>query len=71
VEVNGVPVDPGKTYTVATIDYVALSNGGKYLGFVPQDVTTTDLTLTQLILDAVQKSGVIESKIEGRIKKGE
>jgi 5'-nucleotidase / UDP-sugar diphosphatase len=69
VKVDGTPVDTAKIYSVATIDYVAISNPDKYFGLEPHDIKQTDLGLTQLILDAAAQAGKIDSKIEGRIKK--
>jgi 5'-nucleotidase / UDP-sugar diphosphatase len=69
VMVNGVPVDSNKTYSVCSIDYVAGANADKYFGFKVSDIKDTGLGLTQLILEAVQNAGTIQSKIEGRMKK--
>jgi 5'-nucleotidase / UDP-sugar diphosphatase len=67
--VNGVPLEPTKTYNVGSIDYVAHSNADKYFGFEPQHLHDTEEGLTQAVLDEVTRAGVIDSKIEGRIKK--
>lgn len=69
VMVNGALLKPEKTYSVATIDYVALSNGEKYFGFIPQAVSNADRALTELILESVEKAKIIDSRIEGRARK--
>jgi 5'-nucleotidase/UDP-sugar diphosphatase len=69
VKVNGAPLDTNKVYSVCSIDYVADSNSDKYFGFQVADINNTDLGLTQLVLEAVQNAGTIDSKIEGRMKK--
>lgn len=69
VKINGAPLDTNKVYSVCSIDYVADSNADKYFGFTVSDVNNTDLGLTQLVLEAVQNAGTIDSKIEGRMKK--
>ena len=69
VQVNGIPIDKARTYTVASIDYVAISNGDKYFGFAPSNIRQTEESLNQAILEAVSEAKVINSKIEGRIKK--
>jgi 2',3'-cyclic-nucleotide 2'-phosphodiesterase (5'-nucleotidase family) len=69
VKVNGVPIAPDTVYSVATIDYVAEANAEKYFGFAVTDIKETDLALTQLVLEEVQKAGEISSKIDGRARK--
>ena len=69
LKVNGTAVDPEKVYSVTSIDYVAITNADKYFGFIPQNIKQTDLVLTQLVIDAAQKTGVIASSNEVRIKK--
>jgi 5'-nucleotidase / UDP-sugar diphosphatase len=69
VSVNGIPIDTSKIYTVCSIDYVADANAEKYLGLKIVDIKSTDMGLTQLILEAVENAGTIQSKIEGRMKK--
>jgi 5'-nucleotidase/UDP-sugar diphosphatase len=69
VKVNGAPLDTNEVYSVCSIDYVADSNSDKYFGFQVTNINDTDLGLTQLVLEAVEKAGTIDSKIEGRMKK--
>jgi len=70
VRVNGAPVEPDRAYLAASIDYVANANADKYFGFpVASEIKKTGLGLTDIILEAVEKAGTIESKIDGRAKK--
>jgi 5'-nucleotidase / UDP-sugar diphosphatase len=69
VSVNGVPVDSSKIYSVCSIDYVADANADKYFGFKVSNIQSTDLGLTQVVLDAVRDAGTIQSKIDGRMKR--
>jgi len=68
VLVNGAPIKPDKIYRVATIDYVAVANAERYFGFRVENVRETDIGLTQLVLEEVEKAGEITSKIDGRAK---
>ena len=56
----GLPVRPEKTYTVATVDYVALSQPEKYLGFRPVNVQGAGSVLTDAIMMDVEKTGIID-----------
>jgi 2',3'-cyclic-nucleotide 2'-phosphodiesterase (5'-nucleotidase family) len=69
IKVNGAPLEPEKIYSAAAIDYIAISNAEKYFGFKPGDIKDTELGLTQIVTEEVQKAGTIVSKIDGRIKK--
>jgi 2',3'-cyclic-nucleotide 2'-phosphodiesterase (5'-nucleotidase family) len=66
--VGGQKLDPVKTYKVTTIDYV-ISNKNKYLHFDPQNITGTETLMSDMIIEAIKKAGVIDSKIEGNIRK--
>jgi len=70
VRVNGAPIEPERIYKVASIDYVAEANAERYFGFTPSSgLNQAGIGLTELILQAVEKAGVIVSKIDGRAKK--
>jgi 2',3'-cyclic-nucleotide 2'-phosphodiesterase (5'-nucleotidase family) len=70
VRIGGQPIVPDKRYSVASIDYVANANADRYFGFVPESsIAPTGLGLTELMLEAVEKAGVIESKIDGRTRR--
>ena len=69
VKVNGEPLDPARTYTVATNDYMA-SGGDGYTSFVGAknliDAAGAVLMATQVI-DYIAAAGTVEPKVEGRI----
>ncbi|OGC96288.1 MAG: hypothetical protein A2W25_03975 [candidate division Zixibacteria bacterium RBG_16_53_22] len=70
VRVGGAPVEPDRGYSVASIDYVANANADKYFGIpVTSEIKQTGLGLTEIIVEAVEKAGTIESKIDGRARK--
>jgi 5'-nucleotidase / UDP-sugar diphosphatase len=62
--VAGKPVDPARTYTVATNSYVA-EQWLKYLGVEPAKVESTDRTILDVALDFATK-GVIRSPTDVR-----
>lgn len=70
VEVGGAPLDPAKTYTVATNDfmarggddYVALRNGDYVVG--PRD----GKLLASVVIDAVAAAGTVSPAVEGRVR---
>jgi 2',3'-cyclic-nucleotide 2'-phosphodiesterase (5'-nucleotidase family) len=70
VTVNGEPLDPAKTYTVATNDYMA-GGGDGYKSFIGAknliDPAGAQLMATQVI-DYIAKNGTVSPKVEGRIK---
>jgi len=59
------PVDVDATYTIATVDYVAVSQPDKYLGYQPSDVETFGAILTDAIMEGVERLGRIDPP-EGR-----
>ncbi len=64
--INGNPIDPNKTYQGATVDFV-ISNADKYFGFIPTETTNLMMPLTDVVMKAIEKQKVIDSKVEGRI----
>lgn len=70
VTVGSEPIDPKKTYTVATNDYMA-SGGDGYASFIGAknliDKAGAVLMATQVI-DYVAAKGTVSPKVEGRIK---
>jgi 2',3'-cyclic-nucleotide 2'-phosphodiesterase (5'-nucleotidase family) len=66
--VGGQKLDPAITYKVTTIDYV-ISNKDKYLHFDPLNISGTETLMSDMIIEAIKKAGVIDSKIEGNIRK--
>jgi 2',3'-cyclic-nucleotide 2'-phosphodiesterase (5'-nucleotidase family) len=69
VKINGQPLDPAKTYRLATNDFMARGGDG-YRVFTEAkslvDVSASQLMATQVI-DYVAKAGKVAPKVEGRI----
>jgi 2',3'-cyclic-nucleotide 2'-phosphodiesterase (5'-nucleotidase family) len=70
VTIGGEPLDPAKTYTVATNDYMA-GGGDGYKSFIGAknliDAAGAQLMATQVI-DYIAEKGTVSPKVEGRIK---
>ncbi|MFH1681905.1 MAG: bifunctional UDP-sugar hydrolase/5'-nucleotidase [Candidatus Eisenbacteria bacterium] len=69
--VGGKPVDPAKSYKVASVDFVVESNADRYLGFVPKDLESLGVTLTSRVMDAAARLGTIDRPLEDRIQRVE
>ncbi len=69
--VGGKEIDPARRYTVATVDFVGVSQPAKYLGIVPDSVESLGVTLTNRVLEAVEKSGVMKAPREDRVQRVE
>jgi len=69
VKINGQPLDPAKTYKLATNDFMARGGDG-YRAFADAksliDVSASQLMASQVI-DYVAKAGKVAPKVEGRI----
>ena len=64
---DGKPIDPKRTYTVATIDYLAEGNDKMYALKKARRRHDTGLLAREVMMEYVVKHRVIDSKIEGRI----
>ena len=56
ITVGGKPLDDAKTYQVASIDYVALSQWNRYLGFEPRDVDVTGELISDVVMDEIART---------------
>jgi 2',3'-cyclic-nucleotide 2'-phosphodiesterase (5'-nucleotidase family) len=69
VKINGQPLDPAKTYKLATNDFVARGGDG-YRAFANAksliNVSASQLMASQVI-DYVAKAGKVAPKVEGRV----
>ena len=65
--VCGKEIDPHRTYTVATIDYLAEGNDKMYALKKATKRHDTGLLAREVMMEYVLKHRVIDSKIEGRI----
>jgi 2',3'-cyclic-nucleotide 2'-phosphodiesterase (5'-nucleotidase family) len=52
----GKPLEDTRIYRVASIDYVALSQWDRYLGFEPSAVTATGELLSEVVMEEIAKS---------------
>jgi 2',3'-cyclic-nucleotide 2'-phosphodiesterase (5'-nucleotidase family) len=67
--INGNPIEPNKTYQGATVDFV-ITNAEKYFSFIPTDVTNLMMPLTDVVMKAIEEQKIVDSKVEGRIIRG-
>ncbi|MEZ0172157.1 bifunctional UDP-sugar hydrolase/5'-nucleotidase [Microvirga sp. TS319] len=69
VKINGEPLDPARTYKLATNDFMARGGDG-YRAFIDAksliDVSASQLMASQVI-DYVAKAGKVAPKVEGRV----
>jgi len=72
VMVNGEPLDPARTYSLATNDFMARGGDGYTMLAVGNGITadTGDILLARAVMDYAQKQGSIAEKVEGRIISG-
>jgi len=67
VSVGGNPLDPAKSYSVATNDFL-LSGGNGYTMFTEgQNSCSVGSTLSSIVIDALRERGEVAPQIEGRI----
>jgi 2',3'-cyclic-nucleotide 2'-phosphodiesterase (5'-nucleotidase family) len=67
--VGGKPIDPGAIYRGVAVDFLIQGNSQRYFGFDPKKVEITGDLLSAVIIEAVEKAGTVESKMDGRIRK--
>lgn len=65
--INGEPIDKNRTYTVATLDYLAEGNDKMYALKKAKRRHEIGLLTREVMMESVIKNRVIDSKIEGRI----
>ncbi len=65
--IAGEPIDPRRTYTIATLDYLAEGNDKMYALAKHQRMHQTGLTIRSVMMESIIKNRIITSKIEGRI----
>lgn len=66
--IGGHDIEPDKIYTGATVDFV-ISNAEKYLGIVPKDTINSMMSVTDVVMKAIEEQKQISSQIEGRMVK--
>ena len=72
VTVAGAPLDPGKTYRLATLDFIVRGGDGyAMLADAPRIIDERDgPLLAAVVMAAIRKRGEIDAKVEGRIDIG-
>jgi 2',3'-cyclic-nucleotide 2'-phosphodiesterase (5'-nucleotidase family) len=72
VMVNGEMLDPARTYSLATNDFMARGGDGYTMLAAGNGITadTGDILLARAVMDYAQKQGSIAEKVEGRIISG-
>ncbi len=69
VKINGEPLDPAKTYKLATNDFMA--RGGDGYRALTQGKSLIDVSASQLmasqVIDYIAKAGKVAPKVEGRV----
>ena len=66
-KINGEPIDPKRTYTVATIDYLAAGNDKMVALKKSKAIHKTNLLLRDVTMEHIIKKRIIDSKLDGRI----
>ncbi len=67
LKVGGIPVEDGRTYSVATNDFILFSQPLKYLGSAPQGGVPCGLSLREVVLGAFEAEGPTSHVLDGSI----
>lgn len=67
VTIQGLPLDEGKSYVMATNDFMA-AGGDEYTMFSPQPIIGDFSSLEESLIRYIQKQGELDRKAEGRIR---
>lgn len=67
--IGGKPVNPVQSYTVATNDFLAAGGDGYSTFKSGRNYIDTGLLVSDIMIDYIKTHAVIDSKIDGRIKK--
>jgi 2',3'-cyclic-nucleotide 2'-phosphodiesterase (5'-nucleotidase family) len=65
--INGQPIDPARTYTGASVDFVIYGQAEKYFGFSVTSSESTGLLLSDAVIDYILAHPQVDSRIDGRI----
>jgi len=65
--VNGKSLDPAKKYKGISVDYVAVSQAGRYFGFTPDQHKDLGVAFTDMIIRDVTERGINRKPPGGRI----
>lgn len=67
VRVGGAPLDPARTYLLATNDFLAGGGDGYAVFRAGRDVRDMQVLLRDLFVEHVRRTGTITARVEGRI----
>lgn len=65
--ISGEPIDPARTYRLATIDYIAEGNDKMVALKKATKKQVTNLLASDVMMNCVKTLGTIDAKIEGRV----
>ena len=71
VRVGGAPLDPARTYRVATHNYLAYGGGDMPALWEPEARTELPLTLRDAFLDYFRRLGTLDPQLDGRIRRAD
>jgi 5'-nucleotidase / UDP-sugar diphosphatase len=66
--IGGKPVEPGRTYTGASVDFIVPANAKEYMGFEPSGQDVIDVTVTGAAVDWIRAHPAVDVRVEGRMK---
>ncbi len=66
LKINGTPVDPAKTYLLATNDFI-VAGGDGYTMFTGFDIVNEYGAMEEIIINYINERKSVNSKVEGRI----
>jgi 5'-nucleotidase / UDP-sugar diphosphatase len=66
--VNGEPILPDRTYSIATLDYLVPSNAKGYFGFEPEPVENLGVLVADAAIECIRRHPEIKTKVEGRMR---
>jgi 5'-nucleotidase len=67
VRVGGAPLDPARSYLIATNDFMAGGGDGYTVFRAARDVRDTQVLLRDLFIEHVRRVGTLAARVEGRI----
>jgi 5'-nucleotidase len=67
VRVGGAPLDPARSYLVATNDFMAGGGDGYTVFRAGREMRDTQVLLRDLFIEHVRRVGTITARVEGRI----
>ena len=67
--INDTPIVAEKLYTGASVDFILQGQTEKYFGFKPGSTTSTGVVITDMVIHYLTKNPVVDSRLEGRMKR--